>query len=329
MIYLQKRFVSFIIKSVVNYGKVIRMETYQALNIGEFYDIEEMKKKNISCWLLYQTDEEKGRSIKLMCSAGARTTIKNVLPETLCYILYEQGEYYKKESLANQVVSYRLNVEQMLLKEGFKISLSEEILDKVKSDPLTLWQALRREDISEIIADDFKGFCVFHPIKKKRYKVSGFGLNEWIEEKRREISVCYRPNTKLLNKVFLEEIFCKINLDEETFDYKQYFANTLEDEKIILNEEESLELYNCLEEYVEKYYLSGKEKCILKKDGNSQTELKEVCFFKKDRGLQTELYYDGDIMKVKDYTTQNLFEWWIGGRLEKQRNKAILLGLLE
>lgn len=305
------------------------IETYEAVNIGEIFNIEEMNKKNISCWVLYQTSEESGNSIRLMTPVAPHIILKKVLPKTLCYIMYEEGEYYKKESLVQQLEENRLNMEQMLLKEGFEISSPEKILAETNSALINPWKALKKEEVSEIIVDDYNGFCVFHPIEKKRYNFSGSGANVVLYEyKGRTVEVCYRPKRKQLCNTFLDKIFCKINLEETDFDYKNYFAKTLVNEQMVLNEVESLELYSILEENIEKYYFSGKEKRVSTKDSAERTELIDVCFF-KDTSSQTELYYGSNKIKVKGYSTQKLFEWWIAGKLDKQINKAKMLGVFE
>lgn len=60
-----------------------------------------------------------------------------------------------------------------------------------------------------------------------------------------------------------------------------------------------------------------------------KTELKEVSFAKKESTLPTQLYYDGNVTRAKGYTTRDLFEWWISGKLDKKINKIVVLGLLE
>lgn len=191
------------------------METYQALDITTLFNVNEMRANNISCWLLYQTNEENGSSVHLF-SALTRIRIKNVLPETLGYILYKEGEYYKRESLADQVESNRLNMEQLLLKAGFDITVSEELLEEYKNIPIP-WYNPNKKEIYEMIADDSNGYCVFYPIERIRSKgpIAAYyrdGVRVRLEHQIRGVEVCYRPDTKKLHNGFLDKIFCKINL---------------------------------------------------------------------------------------------------------------------
>lgn len=337
------------------------METYQALDIVKLFNVDEMKDNDISCWLLYQTNEETGSSIYLF-STLTRIKIKYVRPETLCYILYKEGEYYKKEILAEQIVENRLSMEQMLLKEGFDITLSEEQLEKWARVPIA-WDIPNKKEIYEIIVDEFNGFCVFYPIERNRFPADGISMVAYHKGETRVglgyktyasriLEVCYHPNTKKLYKTFLDRIFCKIDLEKVDFDYIQYFAKTLDDEQMNLGEKESWELYDFLEENVksiENYYLSGKAKWF--NDVNGELYIKDVCVLKKGKSLQTVLYDNREATIKEPYieqvyntirhgeasedktidekTVQVLYEWWIEGRMIQTVAKARMIGVLE
>lgn len=296
------------------------MNTYQALNLKNLYDIEEMNKKGISCWLLYQICNESGTDIRLMSPVGPLLKLRKVLVESFCYILYNPGEDYRLGSLTEQGKCGVLDIGQLLLKEGFDINPKDEndSVACVKTETgavfkgLRAWRIPQENEVSEIVANN-NGFCVFYPIDQKSYGIRWGEYHDVQEEQTRRIEVCYRPNTKKLQEAFLEGIFCNINLQKNEFDYKQYFAKTLEDEKMFLNKEESLELYDTLEKNARKYIIDGGEIYVTKKETSSQPEI----------------YRGANKIRVRDITTQNIFLWWINGRIEKQLNKAVILGLLE
>lgn len=177
------------------------MDIYQALNIGEFFKVDDLQEKDIHCWLLYQTDEEKGRRKTVITVGPQQASIRNVVPETMCYILYVEDEYYKKISLDVFAETDNINFVEILLKEGIKINICEVDLNKAIMEGLSIkiYPCIRcgRKDISEIIAHDTNGFCVFHPMKA------------------RDVEVYYSPNVKKLNKAFLNEIICIIGLNEK------------------------------------------------------------------------------------------------------------------
>ncbi len=267
------------------------METYNAINIRNVFYVDKKKEPDASFWLLYQTDKKSKYWIRFF-SKEESIVIQGVLPESVCYILYKEGKYYKKESLAGQIESLanerlrkEFNVEQLILKEDFGINVPEEVSKKYYA------RYLRKEEIYEIIVNEFNGFCVLHP---DTY------MSKCVE-------VCYRPNTKKLYKAFLDTIYCQIDLEEVEFDFKQYFLQALEDEQKFLLEEECWKLFDFLEESTKMYYISGNTQAFNIAKG--ELEIKDVYFVKKGRGIEQAVYYDDKKVNLKEklesiYTTR-------------------------
>jgi hypothetical protein len=308
------------------------MEKYKAIDFNCLFDMDEVWDEGISFWLLYKTvtrkqainTNMKGCSISLVNSEERFMTLRDVIPETVCYIVHVCGKGYRIESLAEQAVSKKIDLEQILLTEGFK------------GEPWKKGQlAPKAEMISEIQLHENNGFCVFSPRKKeiRGLKISYHPSNGWMQEYtdetkvewQRDVLVCYKLNKKLLNKVYLEEISCRV-LDSKAFDYKKYFTDTLLDEQMCLNEDESMELYAFLEEKildknVKNYYVHGNVK--------PGTKRKEVLFHHYPEEMGPVLLLDGKRMSIRGYETERLFHWWINGQLENTRLKAAMIGVLE
>ena len=315
------------------------MENYNAINLIDLFDIKGIENKDISFWLLYQTDrtrqtaKRKGCSIYLANSECRFMSVKNIILETVCYIVYERGRYYKKESLAEQAASKIIDVEQILLKEGFEGKLLKEW--KENEDPLGILPLPNRHMISEIQIHEPNGFCIFFPIEiihRPKYRFqSDDGWSKQYgdpDEWQRNVLVCYNPNKKQLNKAHIEEIFCSILVTKE-YDYKQFFTDTLLDEQTCLNQDESMELYTYLENNVKKYYIHGSEKYDFTRDEKIESRINDVFFIHEDKWSETKVFVDGKITKMKGFKTENLFERWVKGELGNTRLKAAMIGVLE
>lgn len=141
--------------------------------------------------------------------------------------------------------------------------------------------------------------------------MGGFAIGEEL----REFEICYRPNSKKMHNVFLDKILGYISSKMKELDYMEYFAKTLEDEQMLLNEEKCLELYSVLEGNTKSFAMNGGETYI----------------FKKDRHVYPELYHDDKKFAAAQGAfekTDEFFRWWIIGRIKRNVNTAITCGLL-
>ena len=316
------------------------MEIYNAINLTDLFNIEGIVDDEISLWLMYQTNrmtqsgKKRGCVIRLANSECQFMSVQNVNPETVCYLVYARGRYYKKESLAEQAVSkIIIDVEQILLKEGIEGKLLKEWREN--KDPVGVLPSPEKHMITEIHIHETNGFCVFYPIEKIQGIKYRFKLDdEWskqygdADEWQRNVLVCYNSNKKQLNKAYIEEIFGSILVTKE-YDYKQFFIDTLLDEQMCLNQDRSMELYTNLENNVKKYYIHGSEKYDFTRDGKTESRINDVFFIREDKWSETNVFFDGKITKIKGFKTEKLFDWWVKGELGNTRLKAGMIGALE
>lgn len=138
-------------------------------------------------------------------------------------------------------------------------NISEEMSSRLKAETV---KSFRFPKIvkSEMIANQ-NGYCIFYPIIPAA-TMGGFAIGEEL----REFEICYRPNSKKLHNVFLDKILGYIPSKTKELDYMEYFAKTLEDEQMLLNEEKCLELYSVLEGNTKSFAMNGGETYIFKKD---------------------------------------------------------------
>ena len=166
------------------------------MDVWDTCEVKGLKEKNIFCWLLYKTDEEKGISRTIHDTKQyptAPVVIKNVLPGSLCYLLFQPGKFFIKESLPD--IPKAIYMGEVLFEAGERIGIPEEILTKIKGAGLT--RRNTKDFISEIIVDDSNGFCVLHPIVIWRTRFSG-STREYEYRRTRKVNVYYAQNKKRL-----------------------------------------------------------------------------------------------------------------------------------
>ena len=143
------------------------MERYIAINFNELFDMEDIEKQEISFWLLYKTKKTQYTTppkfplktyqytIRFANASGEFMDIRKVDPETLCYLVYKNGEGYKKVSLLEEAESKVIDFDQIFLKEG----VEGRLLDKWErdDDPLNLISPAPSKIISDFI---FYLFCL-------------------------------------------------------------------------------------------------------------------------------------------------------------------------
>lgn len=79
-----------------------------------------------------------------------------------------------------------------------------------------------------------------------------------------------------------------------------------------MDKEESLKLYDKLEEYGAGYMIDGGD-----------------TFIYKETGKESQMYYGSGAKKIEGKTGRDMFEIWIGGKTEEMLNKAAILGKLK
>ena len=223
------------------------MEKYLGLNVVKLYIFKNtvaneerpMSGPFDQCWLLHQTDMDHGVSIRVNCSVGPLLKLTKVLPESLYLIRYEVGNYYYMESLLEEIENYCIDLDKVLAKRGiylddFSDGEDAEIERYLEAEGMGRpWQTPPKAEFAQITANE-NGFCVFHPLEKR----DNLLFKNWSRRNRRRIDVCYRPDSKKVQKGVLDYVSCKINIDTINTDIQAYFEKSLENEQMVLSQEE-------------------------------------------------------------------------------------------
>ncbi len=289
----------------------MRMEKYCALNIRQLWSLKNVidEPEVLQYWILYQTCENDGITIRVQASEGDIRKINHVLPESLHCILFRTGKEYCFEQLKKEAAIGKIELEKLLVKKGFakEPENQEKTISEMKAPTICIPKEISQNEVSKIIVHE-NGFLARYPVSAKRYAVSGL----WAEDKVTHISICFRPNTKKLEDRIINAITVRMRVTSKNADYEQYFLKALEDEQKELNKEESLKLYDKLEEYGIDYMIDGGD-----------------TFIYKETGKESQMYYGSGAKKIKGKTARDMFGIWIGGKTEATLNKAAVLGVLE